>query len=444
MRHAAETLETARRPVRGAGRLRAPDARPAAASTPRPPRRAASQVIIAGAGGAAHLAGDDRVQDRCCPCSACRSSRRRSRGWTRCSRSCRCRPGVPVGTLAIGRAGAVNAALLAASILRVKTRSRERLAPLPRPAQTAAAGPPGSARGRLARDRRRPRRRSARADARAGRYPARRSLPRSSTPRRRRRPGTSASSSSVRTTTPTRLERFADGADVVTYEFENVPVGPRAPRVGAGFPPPGRSRRPRTGWPRSGCSSARIPLPRYAGGSPDELEAVVALGSRDPEDPPARLRRQGPDRHACAGSRPGTRSAPGRRPRGAWSRFDRELSVLAVRGHGARRRFYPLVQNVHRDGILRRRVRPQPNASQARGRGVRTQILDELDYVGVLALELFEVGGTLLANEIAPRVHNSGHWTIEGAETSQFENHLRAILGLPLGSTASRRARWST
>ena len=82
----------------------------------------------------------------------------------------------------------------------------------------------------------------------------------------------------------------------------------------------------------------------------------------------------------------------------------------------------------------RTRRRPSP-------RTYATRILDELGYVGVLALELFDVGGQLLANEIAPRVHNTGHWTIEGAETSQFENHLRAILGLPLGSTdvAARR-----
>ena len=67
--------------------------------------------------------------------------------------------------------------------------------------------------------------------------------------------------------------------------------------------------------------------------------------------------------------------------------------------------------------------------------------MDELDYVGVLAVELFDVGGRLLANEFAPRVHNTGHWTIDGAETSQFENHLRAILGLPLGSTEARARR---
>ena len=90
---------------------------------------------------------------------------------------------------------------------------------------------------------------------------------------------------------------------------------------------------------------------------------------------------------------------------------------------------------MHKDGILRTSRAPAPNAPQAVAEAYATKILDELEYVGVLALELFDVGGQLLANEIAPRVHNTGHWTIEGSETSQFENHLRAILGLPLGST---------
>ena len=93
---------------------------------------------------------------------------------------------------------------------------------------------------------------------------------------------------------------------------------------------------------------------------------------------------------------------------------------------------------MHEEGILRTSRAPAADAPQREAEKYGTRILDELDYVGVLALELFDVGGRLLANEFAPRVHNTGHWTIEGAETSQFENHLRAILGLPLGSTESR------
>ena len=102
---------------------------------------------------------------------------------------------------------------------------------------------------------------------------------------------------------------------------------------------------------------------------------------------------------------------------------------------------YPLVENHHREGILRITHAPAPDASaalQELAERYARLVLERLEYVGVLALELFQVGDRLLANEMAPRVHNSGHWTIEGAETSQFENHLRAILGLPLGSTAPR------
>ncbi|MEX0663781.1 MAG: 5-(carboxyamino)imidazole ribonucleotide synthase [Acidimicrobiia bacterium] len=121
--------------------------------------------------------------------------------------------------------------------------------------------------------------------------------------------------------------------------------------------------------------------------------------------------------------------------------FTRELSVLAVRGLDGDSRCYPLVQNVHADGILRESRAPAPDlapALQAAGESIAHRLLDDLEYVGVLAVELFEHDGRLLANELAPRVHNSGHWTIEGADTSQFENHLRAILGMPLGSTEAR------
>lgn len=125
----------------------------------------------------------------------------------------------------------------------------------------------------------------------------------------------------------------------------------------------------------------------------------------------------------------------------AWVPFDREVSVIAARGVDGDVRCYPLVENTHRDGILRVTRAPAPGLDTALQRDAETiarRILDEFDYVGVLAVELFQVGDRLLANEIAPRVHNSGHWTIEGAETSQFEQHLRAVLGLPLGSPAPR------
>jgi 5-(carboxyamino)imidazole ribonucleotide synthase len=119
--------------------------------------------------------------------------------------------------------------------------------------------------------------------------------------------------------------------------------------------------------------------------------------------------------------------------------FTRELSVLAVRGRSGETAVYSLVENHHRDGILRLSVAPAPqleSSIQKAAEQAAFRVFDELKYVGVLAIEFFEYQGRLLANEMAPRVHNSGHWTIEGALTSQFENHLRAVVGLPLGSTS--------
>ncbi len=118
-------------------------------------------------------------------------------------------------------------------------------------------------------------------------------------------------------------------------------------------------------------------------------------------------------------------------------KFSREVSIVAVRSVSGELAFYPLSENVHKDGILRVSESSCCDAMQAKAEDYATRLMKALDYVGVLALELFEVDGELVANEFAPRVHNSGHWTIEGAETSQFENHLRAILDLPLGSTAA-------
>ncbi len=122
--------------------------------------------------------------------------------------------------------------------------------------------------------------------------------------------------------------------------------------------------------------------------------------------------------------------------------FERELSCLAVRGKQGELAFYPVVANVHRDGILRTAIPQQNDPLQAEAEQYARRVIEHLDYVGVMAFEFFVAaspdGSRLLANEIAPRVHNSGHWTIEGAECSQFENHLRAITGLPLGSTALR------
>jgi 5-(carboxyamino)imidazole ribonucleotide synthase len=122
-------------------------------------------------------------------------------------------------------------------------------------------------------------------------------------------------------------------------------------------------------------------------------------------------------------------------------RFERELSVVAVRGRDGEFRTWPLTENWHEAGVLSASLAPAATAAALAATAVdyARRVAEELDYVGVFALELFALAdGALLANEMAPRVHNSGHWTIEGAETSQFENHLRAVLGLPLGDTAAR------
>jgi len=119
--------------------------------------------------------------------------------------------------------------------------------------------------------------------------------------------------------------------------------------------------------------------------------------------------------------------------------FDYEVSAIAVRGQGGAFAIYPLNRNLHQDGILRLTRAPwRAAALEAAARRTLRKVMEHFDYVGVLAIEFFVCRGRLLANEMAPRVHNSGHWTIEGAVTSQFENHLRAIAGLPLGSTAAR------
>jgi 5-(carboxyamino)imidazole ribonucleotide synthase len=120
--------------------------------------------------------------------------------------------------------------------------------------------------------------------------------------------------------------------------------------------------------------------------------------------------------------------------------FDAECSLVAVRGRDGETRFWPLTRNVHSDGILMLSLADDFDPGlQAQAETDMRRVLDHFDYVGVLTLEFFLRDGQLLVNEMAPRVHNSGHWTIDGAETSQFENHVRAITGLPLGGTAATR-----
>ena len=221
---------------------------------------------------------------------------------------------------------------------------------------------------------------------------------------------------------PALLDRLADGADAVTYEFENVPV--EAARRVRALPPPralelGQDRlEEKRLFRRLGIPTAEFESP--------SLPALVKSRRLGYDGKGQRLVREGP-----------LEVGPGELAEELVP-FDRELSIIAARRRGGETAFYPLAENVHHDGVLRVSRVPAERAPQAEAEDYARRLLDELDYVGVLALELFEVDGRLLANEFAPRVHNTGHWTIDGAETSQFENHLRAILGLPLGVTAAR------
>ncbi|MBK9710440.1 MAG: 5-(carboxyamino)imidazole ribonucleotide synthase [Kouleothrix sp.] len=265
------------------------------------------------------------------------------------------------------------------------------------------------------------------------------------------------------------LARFAEGLHAITYEFENVPVAAarQLERRAPVYPPPlalelAQDRLAEKRFFRD----LGVGTPPFAQvDSRDDLAAALArIGL------PAVLktRRLGYDGKGQLVLRSRADVEP------AWAAlggaplilegfvpFERELSILAARGRDGRTACYPLIENHHRDGMLRLSLAPAPGltpALQAAAERIVTLALDALGYVGVLAIELFQIGGlgtwdggladqppspkpqapSLMVNEMAPRVHNSGHWTIEGAETSQFEQHLRAILGLPLGSAAPR------
>ncbi|MBN9288949.1 MAG: 5-(carboxyamino)imidazole ribonucleotide synthase [Gammaproteobacteria bacterium 39-13] len=119
-------------------------------------------------------------------------------------------------------------------------------------------------------------------------------------------------------------------------------------------------------------------------------------------------------------------------------KFDREISIIAVNTMSGERRYYDICENSHKEGILIKTSNKPEDSNFSKAKEYIDLVIDDLGYVGCISFEFFQKGNLLLANEIAPRVHNSGHWTIEGAFTSQFENHIRAIAGLPLGNTASR------
>jgi len=239
------------------------------------------------------------------------------------------------------------------------------------------------------------------------------------------------------------LTRLAAWADVVTYEFENIPAFALRLLAQSAAVRPGvdalASAQDRL-LEKQLFADLAIPTASYQriDAESDLHQATQAIGF------PAILktRRQGYDGKGQVIVRRKEELAP------AWRRlggqpaileevvaFERELSIIAARGLQGEAVFYPVSENLHRNGILRLATCRPDDSMQARAEAYARKLLTRLDYVGVLTLELFQVGDRLLANEFAPRVHNSGHWTIEGAATSQFENHLRAITGLPLGAT---------
>lgn len=245
------------------------------------------------------------------------------------------------------------------------------------------------------------------------------------------------------------LLRFLDNVDIVTYEFESIPLDTvrfvaEHARV---YPPIDalKTAQDRLLEKRM-FTELGIPTPAFAAvDSIDDLRgAVESMGV------PAVLktRRMGYDGKGQVVIRDtGSLESAFATLGGSalivekFIPFQHELSVIGVRDPAGQEVFYPPVENVHREGILRKSTSPAPSVTPeiaALGIEYCRRLLDRLDYVGVLALELFALDGGLMANEMAPRVHNSGHWTIEGAETSQFENHLRAILSLPLGATTPR------
>jgi len=243
------------------------------------------------------------------------------------------------------------------------------------------------------------------------------------------------------------LAELAASCDVITYEFENVPVEALLGITGRVpvFPPPEalRSAQDRLTEKRL-FDELQIPLPRYqAVDSIDDLHAAVDSVGLPLVLKTRRFGYDGKGQFVVSSDDDidaGWRELGGK-PLIAeeWLEFDYEVSAIGVRSPGGETALYPLTHNEHAEGILRRSRAPvdAPDLEE-KAQAYMQALLTRLDYVGVLALELFVVGDRLLANEFAPRVHNSGHWSIEGAETSQFENHLRAITRQPLGSTACR------
>jgi len=246
---------------------------------------------------------------------------------------------------------------------------------------------------------------------------------------------------------PVALIALADTCDVITYEFENVPVTALQHIEGIVpvYPPAAALGHSQDRLDEKKLfDELDIPLPGYhAIDTRDDMDVaanklglpMVIKTRRFGYDGKGQFVVKQTDALDAAWDELGGQALIGEQ----WVPFDYEISCIGVRSISGEVAIYPLSRNVHTDGILHTSRSPvdAPELA-AKASDYVHRLLNHLNYVGALALELFVTGDKLLANEFAPRVHNSGHWTIEGSETSQFENHLRAILDLPLGSTASR------
>ncbi|TBR12538.1 MAG: 5-(carboxyamino)imidazole ribonucleotide synthase [Lysobacter sp.] len=248
------------------------------------------------------------------------------------------------------------------------------------------------------------------------------------------------------------LTEFASRVDVATFDFENVPAESArwlSGRIDVYPNPHALAIAQDRLAEKTLFGELGIPVPPFA--AVDSLQSLEAAVARIGLPAILKTRRLGYDGKGQFRIRSRSDVA------GAWAalgaqaprvglilegfvHFERELSVVAVRSRSGEFRAWPVTENWHVDGVLSASLAPaqvdEAIAQQAVAHAER--LASALDYVGVFALELFLRDGSLLANELAPRVHNSGHWTIEGSETSQFENHLRAVLGRPLGDTRMR------
>jgi len=248
------------------------------------------------------------------------------------------------------------------------------------------------------------------------------------------------------------LSAFAAKVDVVTFDFENVPAASAhwlAERVPVYPPPAALAVAQDRLSEKTLFQQLGIPLPPFADiRSRDELAAkatefglpCILKTRRLGYDGKGQFRLRTAADIDAAWQALGTQVERTGLILEGFVAFQREVSVVAVRGRDGSFRAWPVTGNWHVDGVLSASLAPAvlSPSEHAAAVGYAQRLADHLQYVGVFALELFCRDGELLANEMAPRVHNSGHWTIEGSETSQFENHLRAVLGLPLGATTMR------